>query len=118
MAIAQRASPETCSDACHDVEPHVPCPVGFSHLGRADAGAGESVACTLSLGPPAAGCPLALIGRRLTIQRMRLIEFTPTRLAFEIARPLNKNVEVTYKLPAKQFREVQRILDIIFGVQG
>jgi hypothetical protein len=50
--------------------------------------------------------------------RLRLIEFTPTRLAFEIARPLNKNVEVTYKLPAKQFREVQRILHIIFGVQG
>jgi hypothetical protein len=50
--------------------------------------------------------------------RLRLIEFTPTRLAFEIARPLNKNVEVSYKLPAKQFREVQRILHIIFGVQG
>jgi hypothetical protein len=49
--------------------------------------------------------------------RLRLIEFTPTRLAFEIARPTDKYVEVTYKLPAKRFREVQRIVRMIFGVR-
>ena len=42
----------------------------------------------------------------------------PTRLAFEIARPVHKYVEVTYDLHAKRFREVQRIVHIIFGVQG
>jgi hypothetical protein len=50
--------------------------------------------------------------------RLRLIEFTPTRLAFEIARRDHKYVEVTYKLDAKRFREVQRVVRIIFGVQG
>jgi len=50
--------------------------------------------------------------------RLRLIEFTPTRLAFEIARTDHKYVEVTYKLDAKRFGEVQRIVHIIFGVQG
>ena len=50
--------------------------------------------------------------------RLRLIEVTPTHLAFEIARKKNKYVEVTYDLDAKQFDEVQRIVHIIFGVRG
>ena len=50
--------------------------------------------------------------------RLRLIEFTPTRLAFEIARTDHKYIEVTYDLSAKRFGEVQRIVRIIFGVQG
>lgn len=50
--------------------------------------------------------------------RLRLIEFTPTRLAFEIARAKNKYVEVTYDLDAKRFGDVQRIVHIVFGVQG
>ena len=50
--------------------------------------------------------------------RLRLIEFTPTHLAFEIARRDHKHIEVTYKLDAKRFRQVQRIVRIIFGVQG
>jgi hypothetical protein len=49
--------------------------------------------------------------------RLRLIEFTPTHLAFEIGRR-DHNVQVTYKLDAKQFREVQRVVRIIFGVKG
>jgi hypothetical protein len=49
--------------------------------------------------------------------RLRLIEFTPTRLAFEIDRPEDCTVEVTYKLSARRFREVQRIVNIIFGVE-
>ena len=49
--------------------------------------------------------------------RLRLIEFTPTCLAFEIARADNKYVEVTYDLDAKRFGDVQRIVDIVFGVK-
>ena len=41
-----------------------------------------------------------------------------TRLAFEIARTDHKYVEATYELDAKRFGEVQRIVHIIFGVQG
>jgi hypothetical protein len=50
--------------------------------------------------------------------RLRLIEFTPTHLAFEIARRDHKHVEVTYKLDARQFRQVQRMVRVIFGVQS
>ena len=49
---------------------------------------------------------------------LRLVEFTPSRLVIEIARREHKHVEVTYKLDAKRFREVKRIVHIIFGVQG
>jgi hypothetical protein len=49
--------------------------------------------------------------------RLRLIEFTPTRLAFEIARTDHKYVEVTYDLDEKRLGEVQRIVHIVFGVQ-
>lgn len=50
--------------------------------------------------------------------RLRLIEFTPTRLAFDIDRPHDRAVEVTYKLSPERFREVQRIVHIVFGVGG
>ena len=49
---------------------------------------------------------------------LRLLEFTPTRLAFEIARTNHNYVEVTYELDAKRFDDVQRIVHIIFGVQS
>ena len=42
--------------------------------------------------------------------RLRLIEFTPTRLAFEIDRPEDRTVEVIYKLSTQRFRKVQRIV--------
>jgi hypothetical protein len=47
--------------------------------------------------------------------RLRLIEFTPKRLAFEIARRDHKYVEVTFDLNAKRFIIVKRIVHIIFG---
>src|ERR1700689_4299819 len=47
---------------------------------------------------------------------LRLLEFTPTRLAFKIARTNHNYVEVTYEVDAKRFDEVQRIVHIIFGV--
>jgi hypothetical protein len=49
--------------------------------------------------------------------RLRLIDFTTTRLAFEITRAKDKYVEVTYDLDAKRFGGVQRIVHIIFGAQ-
>jgi hypothetical protein len=49
--------------------------------------------------------------------RLRLIEFAPTRLAFEIDRPEDRAVEVTYKLSTQRFRKVQRIVHIIFGLE-
>jgi hypothetical protein len=42
----------------------------------------------------------------------------PRGLAFEIDRPNDRIVEVTYTLDATRFREMQRIVHIIFGVQG
>ena len=49
--------------------------------------------------------------------RLRLISFTPTHLSFEIDRPEDRTVEVTYKLSTRRFHEVQRIVHIIFGVE-
>ena len=39
-------------------------------------------------------------------------------IAFEIDRANDRMVEVTYTLDSTRFREVQRIVHIIFGVQG
>ena len=50
--------------------------------------------------------------------RLRLIRFTPTRFAFEIAGKGHEHVEVTCDLDAKRFDEVQRIVRAIFGVQS
>jgi hypothetical protein len=50
--------------------------------------------------------------------RLRLADFSPTRLAFEIARKHNTHVEVSCALDTVQFNEVQRIVDIIFGRDG
>jgi hypothetical protein len=50
--------------------------------------------------------------------RLQLIEFTPTRLFFEIARAKDKYVEVAYDLDAKKFGEVQRIIQIVFGAEA
>ena len=49
--------------------------------------------------------------------RLLLIEFTQTRLVFEIDRPEDRRVEVTYKLSAQRFRKIQRIVHIIFGIE-
>ena len=50
--------------------------------------------------------------------RLWLIEVTPTRLAFEIARTENKFVEVTHDLDAERFDEVRCIARIDFGARG
>src|SRR5215467_8564633 len=45
--------------------------------------------------------------------RLRLIRFTPTCFAFEIARKNHQYVEVTYDLDMQRFDEVRRIVHII-----
>jgi hypothetical protein len=49
--------------------------------------------------------------------RLRLIEFTPNRLAFEIDRPQDRLVEIAFRLGASRFLEVQRVVNIIFGLK-
>jgi hypothetical protein len=48
--------------------------------------------------------------------KLKLVEFTPTRLAFEIDRHQNRLVDVTFRLGTRQFRDVQRVVNIIFGL--
>jgi hypothetical protein len=50
--------------------------------------------------------------------RLRLADFSPTRLAFEIERKTNTHVEVSYAVDAAEFNEVQRIVNIIFDRHG
>ncbi len=49
--------------------------------------------------------------------RLHLVELTTTRLLFEIDRPADRTVEVTFTLDPRQFSEVERILRIIFGAK-
>lgn len=50
--------------------------------------------------------------------RLKLIDFSPTRLAIEIERKSNTHVEVSCTLDAVEFNEVQRIVNIIFDRHG
>lgn len=47
--------------------------------------------------------------------KLCLVELTPTRLRFEIDRPTDRMVEVTFALDPLRFTEVEHILRIIFG---
>ena len=47
--------------------------------------------------------------------RLRLNEFSPSRLAFEIVRSEKKHVEVSLALSAPVFEEVRPIVNVIFG---
>jgi hypothetical protein len=49
---------------------------------------------------------------------VRLTNFTRTRLAFEIVRKRNTYVEVSCSLDAVEFKELQRIVNIIFDQHG
>jgi hypothetical protein len=46
--------------------------------------------------------------------RLRLIDFSPTRLAIQIERKTNPHIEVSCSLDAVEFNEVQRIVNLIF----
>ncbi|MBI3712230.1 MAG: hypothetical protein HY253_04595 [Burkholderiales bacterium] len=48
---------------------------------------------------------------------LKLIEFYPTRLAFEITRKNHSHVEVFYALTSSEFDEALPIVEVIFGVK-
>jgi hypothetical protein len=48
--------------------------------------------------------------------RVRLVEFAPSRLVFDIDRTTDRRVEVTFMLAPQRFQEIQRIVRIIFDV--
>jgi len=47
--------------------------------------------------------------------RLHLVEFAPTRLVFDIDRPTDRRVEVTFTFDPRRFKEVERIVCLIFG---
>jgi hypothetical protein len=49
---------------------------------------------------------------------LKLTELTRTRLAFDIARERDTHVEVSCSLGAAEFKEVERIVNIIFNQDG
>lgn len=49
--------------------------------------------------------------------KLKLLEFSPARLAFEIARRNNNRVEVSFALTAAEFEEALPIVEVIFGLR-
>jgi hypothetical protein len=49
--------------------------------------------------------------------RLRLGEFAPTRLVFDIDRATDRRIEVTFTLDPQRFQKVERIVCLIFGVK-
>ena len=49
--------------------------------------------------------------------RLRLVEFAPTRLIFDIDRSTDRRVEVSFTLTPQRFQETQRMVRIIFDVK-
>ena len=49
--------------------------------------------------------------------KLKLLEFSTTRLAYEISRPDHILVEVTFALTAAEFEEALPIVEVIFGVR-
>lgn len=50
--------------------------------------------------------------------KLKLVEFSPTRFAYEIARRNHNRVEVVFSLTAAEFEEAQPIVEVIFGLRG
>lgn len=49
--------------------------------------------------------------------KLKLVEFSPTRLAFEIERHNHNHVEVNFVLTAAEFEESLPIIEVIFGMR-
>ena len=49
--------------------------------------------------------------------KLKLIEFTSTRIEFKIARPKNNHVEVCFALTTTEFEEILPIVEVIFGIR-
>jgi hypothetical protein len=48
--------------------------------------------------------------------RVRLIEFAPLRLVFDIDRAMDRRVEVTFTLAPQRFQEIQRASFVSFSM--
>ncbi|MBA3057752.1 MAG: hypothetical protein KJ614_03085 [Gammaproteobacteria bacterium] len=48
---------------------------------------------------------------------LKLIEFSPSLLSFEIVRPRDNYVEVSFEFDAKNFEVVHRVAEVIFGLR-
>lgn len=48
---------------------------------------------------------------------LKLIELSPLLLSFEIVRARDKHVEVSFALDARNFEEVRRVAEVIFGLR-
>jgi hypothetical protein len=48
--------------------------------------------------------------------KLKLLEFSTTRLAYEISRRDHTHVEVTFALTAAELEEARPIVEVIFGV--
>jgi hypothetical protein len=49
--------------------------------------------------------------------KLKLVEFSPVRLAFEIARSNHNQVEVHFALTAAEFEKALPIVEVIFGMR-
>ena len=49
--------------------------------------------------------------------KLKLVEFTPTHLVFEIARNNCNRVEVDFALTATEFEESKPVVEVIFGLR-
>lgn len=49
--------------------------------------------------------------------KLKLIEFTPNRLAFEIGRKNHNHVEVSFALTVAEFEESRPVAEVIFGIR-
>jgi hypothetical protein len=48
---------------------------------------------------------------------LKLIEFSPSLLSFDIVRARDNHVEVSFALDAKNFEVVRRVAEVIFGLR-
>ena len=48
---------------------------------------------------------------------LKLIEFSPSLLSFDIVRARDNHVEVSFALDASTFEDVRRVAEVIFGLR-
>jgi hypothetical protein len=49
--------------------------------------------------------------------KLKLVEFSSTRFAFEILEHEHNTIEVSFALTALEFEDTQRIVEVIFGMR-
>ena len=49
--------------------------------------------------------------------KLKLLEFSPTRFAFEVSEDEHKPIEVSFALAEPEFLDARRIVEVIFGIR-